>query len=82
MSRLSGWLRWISPWIALGLAAALAIVLLKPRMQGEPRPMTASTSTAPAAQAPAPKSGRYQLAVVLRHSGGRLASAAVELVVP
>jgi len=57
MSRLSGWLRWISPWIALGLAAALAIVLLKPRMQGEPRPMTASTSTAPAAQAPAPKSG-------------------------
>ena len=34
------------------------------------------------AQAPAPKSGRYQLAVVLRHSGGRLAAASVELVVP
>jgi S1-C subfamily serine protease len=25
-----GWLRWISPWVALGLAAALAFVLLRP----------------------------------------------------
>ncbi len=25
-----GWLRWISPWVALGLAAALAWVLLRP----------------------------------------------------
>ena len=24
------WLRWISPWVALGLAAALAWVLLRP----------------------------------------------------
>jgi hypothetical protein len=34
------------------------------------------------ADAPAPKPGRYQLSVVLRHSGGRLASATVDLVVP
>ena len=34
------------------------------------------------ADAPAPKPGRYQLAVVLRHSGGRLASATADLVVP
>jgi len=34
------------------------------------------------ADAPAPKAGRYQLAVVLRHSGGRLASATTDLVVP
>lgn len=32
--------------------------------------------------APAPKPGRYQVAVVLRHSGGRLASATSDLVVP
>ena len=30
MARISGWLRWISPWVALGLAVALAVVLLKP----------------------------------------------------
>ena len=34
------------------------------------------------ADAPAPAAGRYQLAVVLRHSGGRLASATTDLVVP
>jgi VWFA-related protein len=34
------------------------------------------------ADAPAPKPGRYQIAVVLRHSGGRLASATADLVVP
>jgi serine protease DegS len=30
MPGIMGWLRWISPWIALGLAAALAYVLLRP----------------------------------------------------
>jgi hypothetical protein len=34
------------------------------------------------ADAPAPAPGRYQLAVVLRHSGGRLASATTDVVVP
>ncbi len=35
-----------------------------------------------ASDAPSPKTGRYQLAVVVRHSGGRLASATAEVVVP
>jgi S1-C subfamily serine protease len=43
MSRIPGWLRWISPWVALGLAAALAFVLLRP---------------APEAPAAAPQSAR------------------------
>jgi serine protease DegS len=30
MAFIPGWLRWISPWVALGLAAALAFVLLRP----------------------------------------------------
>ncbi len=30
MSGIPGWLRWISPWVALGLAAALGFVLLRP----------------------------------------------------
>jgi hypothetical protein len=34
------------------------------------------------AEAPAPKPGRYQVAVVLRHSGGRLAAASAEFDVP
>jgi hypothetical protein len=34
------------------------------------------------ADAPAPATGRYQLAVVLRHSGGRLASATADVIVP
>jgi VWFA-related protein len=33
-------------------------------------------------EAPAPKKGRYQLAVAVRHSGGHLASATAEVVVP
>jgi len=48
-----GWLRWISPWVALGLAAALVIVLLRPARPEAPRAQapaaeTAATSTAPA----------------------------------
>jgi hypothetical protein len=33
-------------------------------------------------EAPAPKRGRYQVVVAVRHSGGRLASATAEVVVP
>ena len=45
MSGISGWLRWISPWVALGLAAALAWVLLKPA------PDVAQPATTPPAAA-------------------------------
>ncbi len=51
MARIPGWLRWISPWVALGLAAALAYVLLRP-MPVEPAPAAA----APPAAAPADSS--------------------------
>ena len=55
MSRTPDWLRWISPWVALGLAAALTFVLLKPRMHGEPESVTSSATTAQAVPAPVPK---------------------------
>lgn len=42
MSVIPGWLRWISPWVALGLAAALAFVLMR----------TAPEAAAPAASPP------------------------------
>src|SRR5687767_14007149 len=45
MSGIPGWLRWISPWVALGLAAALAWVLLKPA------PDIAQPATTPPASA-------------------------------
>ncbi|MEX0735670.1 MAG: trypsin-like peptidase domain-containing protein [Steroidobacteraceae bacterium] len=48
MSGIPGWLRWISPWVALGLAAALAIVLLRPE------PDEAAPATAPPAPTAAP----------------------------
>jgi serine protease DegS len=44
-----GWLRWISPWVALGLAVALAWVLLV-----EPAPDVAEPDAPPAAAATAP----------------------------
>jgi serine protease DegS len=50
-----GWLRWISPWVALGLAAALAIVLLRPPREAappEPAPAAAPGTAAPAAPEP------------------------------
>ncbi len=53
MSGLPGWLRWISPWVALGLAVALAVVLLK---RGTNADDAASTAPATSAQAiPAPE---------------------------
>jgi S1-C subfamily serine protease len=38
MADIPGWLRWISPWVALGLAAALAYVLLRPAPEEVPPP--------------------------------------------
>lgn len=55
MSRFPGWLRWISPWVALGLAVALAVVLLKPGANGDEPAVTASATPAQTAQVPAAK---------------------------
>ncbi len=44
MSGIPGWLRWISPWVALGLAAALAWILLRPA----PEPAAPLPATPPA----------------------------------
>ncbi len=59
MSGISGWLRWISPWVALGLAVALAWVLLRPAPVASPAPGTGNVAQpeevpAPPAPAPAP----------------------------
>ncbi len=54
MSGIPGWLRWISPWVALGLAAALAWVLLKPA------PEVAPPATTPPAGAGATASSEPQ----------------------
>ena len=46
MSGIPGWLRWISPWVALGLAAALAWILLRPapeRVDPQQAPLPAET---------------------------------------
>jgi S1-C subfamily serine protease len=56
MSGIPGWLRWISPWVALGLAAALAWVLLKPA------PDVAQPATTPPAGAGATDSTEPQSA--------------------
>ncbi len=47
MSRIPGWLRWISPWVALGLAVALAWVLLRPADEAPP-PVAATAAPGPA----------------------------------
>ncbi|HEU0224668.1 MAG TPA: trypsin-like peptidase domain-containing protein [Steroidobacteraceae bacterium] len=55
MTGKQGWLRWISPWVALGLATALAIVLLRPARETappEPAPAAAAETGAPAAPEP------------------------------
>lgn len=53
--RLPAWLRWISPWIAIGLAAALAFVLLRPAQdEGDPAAAASPPPTAePEAASPA-----------------------------
>jgi S1-C subfamily serine protease len=50
MSGIQGWLRWISPWVALGLAAALAWVLLRPAAVETPPPGTTPQPEPVAAQ--------------------------------
>ncbi len=44
MPGIPGWLRWISPWVALGLAAALAYVLLRPAADEAPARAPAETA--------------------------------------
>jgi len=71
MSGIPGWLRWISPWVALGLAAALAWVLLRPAPDGTPPASEPPISTTPestpradaAPPAPAPQFVSYADAV-------------------
>jgi serine protease DegS len=49
MSGIPGWLRWISPWVALGLAVALGWILLRPAPEAPappPAPPPADTSAA------------------------------------
>jgi len=57
MSGIPGWLRWVSPWVALGLAIALGIVLLRPLFQEEepPAPAPAVVAATPAAPAEVPE---------------------------
>ena len=55
MSGIKGWLRWISPWVALGLAAALAFVLFRPTPEEKvppPAPSAAVETNATAAARP------------------------------
>lgn len=58
MTWIPGWLRWISPWVALGLAVALAIVLLRPATDDAPaaaaRPPAAAATDVPPARQPEP----------------------------
>jgi S1-C subfamily serine protease len=56
MKSFLGWIRWASPWVALGLAAALVAVYLRPDLlqdpgagAGAPEPAQSSPSAAPAA---------------------------------
>jgi len=58
MKNFLGWIRWASPWVALGLAAALVAVYLRPELlqdpgagtgAGAPEPAQAPPSAAPAA---------------------------------
>jgi serine protease DegS len=54
MAGIPGWLRWVSPWVALGLAAALAYVLLRPApVDAPPQPAPPAASSAGTQEAPA-----------------------------
>jgi S1-C subfamily serine protease len=53
MTRIPGWLRWIAPWIALGLAAAFAIAWLRaPSERADAAPDPAPAAPIADAQAP------------------------------
>jgi serine protease DegS len=60
MSWMPAWLRWISPWVALGLAVALVIVLMRPAAEvsapsvAVPPPATSATEVPPPADEPEP----------------------------
>ena len=60
MSWMPGWLRWISPWVALGLAVALVVVLMRPAAEDAapatvaPPPAAAATDAPPPADLPEP----------------------------
>ncbi|HSF77097.1 MAG TPA: hypothetical protein VLA38_00620, partial [Steroidobacteraceae bacterium] len=60
MKNFLGWIRWASPWVALGLAAALVAVYLRPDLlqdpgagtgAGAPEPALSPSSAAPTAVA-------------------------------
>ncbi len=54
MKRIPGWLRWVAPWVALGLVAAFAIVWLRPESgASEPLPATDEPPATAAAALPA-----------------------------
>ncbi|HLG53372.1 MAG TPA: trypsin-like peptidase domain-containing protein [Steroidobacteraceae bacterium] len=52
MFMMPGWLRWIAPWVALGLGIALVVVLLKPDASGDRQDESAAPGQV-AAQLPA-----------------------------
>jgi S1-C subfamily serine protease len=60
MTRIPGWLRWVAPWIALGLAAAFAIVWLWPESEQAAAipeataPTTAAAIGSPESEKPEP----------------------------
>lgn len=55
MSGIPGWLRWISPWVAVGLAVALAVVLLRRGTTSDDAAATAPATATQAIPAPEPK---------------------------
>jgi S1-C subfamily serine protease len=54
MSRIPGWLRWVVPWVGLGLAAAVAVVLLRPGTGRGPEPAPPAEPVAEPAATPLP----------------------------
>ncbi|MFZ2509256.1 MAG: trypsin-like peptidase domain-containing protein [Steroidobacteraceae bacterium] len=55
MSGIPGWLRWISPWVAVGLAVALAVVLLRRGTTSDDAVATAPATATQAIPAPEPE---------------------------
>ena len=68
MTRIPGWLRWVAPWIALGLAAAFAIAWLRtqsdrvePAAEVAPPAPIAETEASPAEETAATPTAQPQL---------------------